>query len=184
MTKEKFDGLDELEEVQEVSAETTTKTARKRKEQTPEDRAVLVAGVEQLKEIGVSENLAKVLELVPDWNGDKDTLSAVKEAVIEKFGTSNELKDYIDEDFQKEIVAFQGIAKAMPVLNNIKSFYARRESTGSKKVKTVQVSISGVTYNVNAAYRDEISSLPAEDRKELLLAHADTKKADLIEEII
>ena len=181
MSKEKFDGL---EEVQEVSVEATEKTARKRKEQTPEDKATLEAGVELLKEIGVSENLAKVLELVPEWNGDKDTLSVVKEAVIEKFGTSNELKDYIDGAFQEEIIAFQGIAKAMPVLNNIKSFYARRETTGTKKVKTVQVSISGVTYNVNADYRDEISTLPAEDRKELLLSHADTKKADVIEEII
>lgn len=174
--------IEGLEEATDMTSESADKKAKK--VQTAEDRTTLEAGVNQLKEIGVSENLKKVLELVPEWNGEKETLSALKESVIEAFGGSDKLKDYIDGPFQEEILAFQGIAKTMPVLNNIKSFYARRESTGVRKVKTVQVSIGGVTYNVDATYRDEIAALPVEEKRELLLAHPATKKADVIEEII
>ena len=175
--------IDGLEEASNDLNNTTDKKVKK--EQTAEERTMLEAGIAQLQEIGVSENLKKVLSLVPEWNGDKENLSAVKETVIAGFGGSDKLKDYIDGPFQDEVLAFQGIAKTMPVLNNIKSFYARRENAGTtRKVKTVQVSIAGITYNVDAAYRDEIAALPAEERKELLLAHAGTKKAEVIEEII
>lgn len=173
------------EGLEEVSVEETAteKGKRAKKVQSTEDKETLEAGIAQMKEFGISENLAKLLILVPEWNGEKETLSVVKEEVIEAFGGSDKLKDYIGGAFQDEVKAFNGIAKAMPVLNNIKAFYERRKNS-TKKAKTVQVSISGTTYNVNATYRDEIGAMPAEERKELLLNHPDTKKADVIEEII
>jgi hypothetical protein len=47
----------------------------------------------------------------------------------------------------------------------------------------VQISIDKKLYTVNAAYKESINSLPNDEKKQLLLAHADTKAADL-EEII
>ena len=163
----------------------TDATEKAKKNQTPEMRETLVAGVEKMKEMGISTNLSKVVALIPDWNsGDKDALSALKEGVITEFGGSEKFKDYFDGEFEADVLAFQGIAKAIPVLNNIRAFYARREKTATRKVKTVQVSINGKTYNVDAAYRDEISGLPVEERKELLLKHSATKEAEIIEEIL
>lgn len=184
MSDSKNDVVEGLE-VNEAANTTEEKKPRAKKVQTPEDKETLAAGVEQIKEIGVSENLAKVLELIPEWNaGDKEGLSALKDSVIEAFGGSDKLKDYItDGEFKNEIQAFNGIAKAMPVLNNIKAFYERRKGTGRGRVKTVQIAIDGTTYNVNAAYREEIKDMPKDTRKELLLGHVDTKKAE-IEELI
>lgn len=164
-----------------VASEVTEKTSTK-KVQTQEDKETLVAGVELLVKMGVPEKLAKVLPLVPEWNGEKENLQSVKEAVIESFEGSEKLKDYFDTEFAAEVQAFQGIAKAMPVLNNIKAFYARREST--KKAKLVQILISGTIYMVNSAYMAETASMPAEERKQLILSHADTKKADVAEELL
>lgn len=170
------EGLDEAQV-------TTTESKKVKKEQTVEERETLVAGVGQMKAMGVSENLAKVLAIVPDWNGDKELNAANKAALIEAFGGSDKLKDYIDGEFVAEIQAWQGIAKALPVLNNIKSFYARRESTGTKRVKTTQVSIDHVLYTVNADYKESIAALAPAEKKELLLAHKDTKKVET-EEIL
>ena len=174
-----IEGLEEA-----IVATDATAEKKVKKEQTPEEKETLVAGVALMGKLGVSDKLAKVMSLIADWNGDKDALSTKKESVIKEFGGSESLKDYIDGDFQEEVKAFQGIAKAMPVLNNIKAFYARRENTGTKKVKTVQISISGVLYNVDATYAAEIQGLPAVERKELLLKHPVTAKADVIDEII
>ena len=181
-----MEGLEEGLEEGTANTETTeTKEAKARKEQSPEEREVLVAGVNQLLEIGVSDRLSKVLTLAVDWNTPKEVVSAAKEALIKEFGTSDALKDYVDAEFQKELMPFQGIAKLMPVLNNIKSFYARRENTAaSKKIKFVQASIGGVIYNVNAAYMVEITNLTGPEKKELLLAHPDTNSVDVIEEIL
>ena len=189
MSKKNEAQTDLTEGLEETGATTETveteKEAKARKEQTSEDREVLVAGSKQLQEIGVSDRLAKVLILAIDWNTPKDVVTVAKEALIKEFGTSEALKDYIDGDFQKEILPFQGIAKLMPVLNNIKSFYARRENSGAKtKVKFVQASIGGVIYNVNAAYMTEIAGLSGAEKKELLLAHPDTNSVDVIEEIL
>lgn len=178
MSKNQIEGL----ETAEVVAETADKKVKK--VQTAEEREILVAGVEKIKEIGVSKNLAVVLELVAEWNGEKEVLSLAKDSVIEVFGGSDKLKDYIDGDFQTEVLGFVGLAKAIPVLNNIKAFYARRENVGTgKKVKTVQVAIEGTTYTVNAEYRETIKDMPSDEKKQLLLAHPDTKKAAVIEEI-
>lgn len=172
-------------DVMEVETIEAAEAKRTRKVQTVEEKEILEAGVALMKEIGVSEKLGKLLNLVSEWNGEKETVAPVKEAVIEAFGGSENLKDYAGSELSEDMKAFQGISKAIPVLNNIKSFYARRENVVStKKGKTVQVSIAGTTYNVDANYRDEIAELPASERKELLLAHARTTKADVIEEII
>jgi hypothetical protein len=185
MSKEKNDLVEGLEEATTVDATVETKEAKARKEQSAEDRETLVAGVEQLKAIGVSYRFAKVLTLAIDWNTPKEVVTTAKETLIAEFGTSEALKDYVDAEFQKEIQPWQGIAKLIPVLNNIKSFYARRENTGtSKKVKFVQASIGGVIYNVNQAYMAEITNLPNAEKKELLLAHPDTNSVDLIDEIL
>jgi hypothetical protein len=187
MSKKDFAPVEGLEEVaMDATSETAEqKEAKVKKVQTPEEKEVLVAGVDQMRSIGVSTKLSKVLDLVAVWNdGDKEALAATKEAVIKEFGTSEDLKNYIDGDFQSDVQAWSGIAKAMPVLNNIKAFYARRESTGVKKVKTVQVSIAGTIYNVSVDYNTEIAALPAAERKQLLLAHPATKKVELAEEII
>lgn len=180
MTESKNESLEGLEEQENV--ETTTKKSRK--VQTVEEKEVLEAGVAQMQEIGVSENLEKVLALVDTWNGgDKEALAEAKKTAVEAFGGSDVLKDYIGGDFKEEIKSFNGIAKTMPVLNNIKAFYERRKTTATRKAKPVQISIDGVTYNINPNYREEIKDLPKEERKELLLKHADTKKAE-IEELI
>lgn len=178
MAKNEVEGL----ETAEVVAETADKKVKK--VQTAEEREILVAGVAKIREIGVSEQFSKVLDLVAEWNGEKEVLSLAKESVIESFDGSDKLKDFIDGAFQTEVLGFLGLAKAIPVLNNIKAFYARRENTGTgKKVKTVQVAIEGTTYTVNAEYRETLKDLSSEEKKQLLLSHPDTKKAAIIEEI-
>lgn len=176
MSENKVDGLEE------VVAETTTEKKEK-KVQTAKEKETIEAGVAKLNEIGVSEKLALVLALVPVWKGDETEKSAAKEEVIEAFGSSDALKDYIDGDFENDVQAFMGIAKAMPILNNIKSFYARRKSSAGSR-KTIQVGIGGIAYIVNQQYLSSLSELPADERKELILSHKDTKKAPAIEEIL
>ena len=172
-------------EVIETSVENGEKTTRRRKEQTPQDVEAIVAGVEKLKELGISEKATVILEnLAPVWNGeDKDAIAAAKEKVMEHLGGSESLKDYIDDEFQKEFLPFLGIARVMPIANNIKSFYARRNST--KKPATVQVNMGGVIYNVDKAYYQSIADKTKEEKRELLLAHPATVKAtDMINEIL
>ncbi len=181
---------EELVEGLEAAATTSVETAeekesRTRKEQTPEEREVLVAGAEKLKALGVNAEMQNLLILAVDWNADKATQTAAKEAVITAFAGSENLKNFVGDDFQKEILPWLGIAKLIPVLNNIKSFYARRDgATSTKKTKFVQVSISAVMYNVDANYMQEISGLPPAERKALILAHPATNQMEVIEEIL
>ncbi len=184
MSKEKDaqigEGLEEGAVV--ATAEATEKVAKEKKVQTAEEKEVLVAGVAKFREIGVSDKFSKVLELVAGWNGDKTELSAVKESVIKEFGSSDELKNYIDADFQTELLGFQGMAKSLPVLNNIKAFYARRENAVStKKAKLIQIAISGTIYNVDSAYLESIKAEPNDVRKQLVLAHPATKPVEVAE---
>lgn len=181
----------EVEGLEDAATQSAVETAEKKEkkvktaEEIAEEKNMLAAGVAKLRAIGVSDKLSSVLELVAEWpNADKETLAPMKEKVIEAFGGSEKLKDYFGGEFQQDVLEFAGIAKAMPVLNNIKAFYARRENTGTKKVKTIQVSISGTIYNVSADYSAEIANLPGSERKQLLLAHPDTVKVNLAEEII
>jgi len=183
MSKEEVLPVEGLEEGVVTATDVTTEEVKKEKKvQTPEEEAILVAGVAKLREIGIDEKLSVVLDLVSGWNGDKTELTAKKDAVIKAFEGSDNLKNYIDGDFQTAMVPFQGISKVMPVLNNIKSFYARRENAVStKKAKLVQISISGVIYNVDPIYMDSVAAEPKDVRKALILAHASTVKVEVAE---
>lgn len=170
--------LEGLEDAAAEAPATTEKKARKEKVITPEEIEALGAAVEKVKEFGVSEEFAKVLPLVAVWH-DKDASAPVKEAVINAFGGSEKFKDYVDTDFQKELAVICGLNKVASVLNNIKSFYARREA--SKKVKMIQVSIGGEYYEVNADFLASLANVSVDEKREALLQHEDTKKSTPIE---
>jgi len=180
MSKENADLIaSDLEE----GAVAETKEVKAKKEQTPEDVAQIEAGVAKIKEFGVSEKFAQVMELATAWNGtDKDVLAAAKESLIKTFGGSDSLKDYVDGEFQKELSDIQGTAKVASILNNIKSFYARR--AGAVKVKTLQVNILGTLYSVSAEYFVEIGAFSKEEKRELLLAHPNTTLVTTVAEIL
>lgn len=170
--------------LEEAAVATEEKTTRRRKEQTPEDVETINAGVAKLRELGVSEKTLVILEnLAPVWNGsDKEAIAAAKAVVIENFGGSDALKDYIDGEFQTELQAFNGIAKLMPISNNIKSFYARRQST--KKAATIQVNIAGVLYSVDKAFYESLADASKEEKKAAILGHESLKKVGDIPEIL
>ena len=167
-----------LEDVATIAPAATEKKPKKEKVVTAEDLAALNSAVEKLKEFGVSEKFATVLPLVIVWH-DKEASAPVKDAIIESFGGSDKFKDYVDGEFQKELAVVAGLNKVASVLNNIKSFYARREA--SKKMKTSQISIADVYYDVNAEFLASIQTLPVDEKREMLLNHEDTKKSVAIE---
>ncbi|MCK9417239.1 hypothetical protein M0Q97_11370 [Candidatus Dojkabacteria bacterium] len=173
----KADGL----EMAETAVETTT-TTKKEKIQTKEEIEVIEAGMALVKKFGVSEKFEMVMGLAPFWNGDKEVLSTKKEEVIKFFGGSDKLKDFVDGEFQTELNGILGTAKVGSILNNVKSFYARRQSTG--RTKYVQVNISNVIYNVDAEYYNSIGTLPKEEKRELILAHPGTKEVENTIEVL
>jgi len=177
MSKEKGLDLSELETAETVQS-TEAKATKPAKEMTPEELAGIIAGVEKVKGFGVSESLSKVLDLVAVWH-DKDASAPVKASVIESFGGSENFKNYIDGDFQEELAVIAGMQKVASCLNNIKSFYARREST--KKAKTTQVNIGGTFYEVNADFLTSLAGVEASEKREKLLAHPDTKPNTSVE---
>lgn len=152
---------------------TETEKKRVKRVQTTEERAAIVAGVAKLKELGVSENVAKVLDtLVPEWHGgNADALKAAKEEVITALGGTEKFKDLVEGELKEALLPYQGIAKIMPIVNNIHSFYARR---ASRKTETVLVRISGQTYKVDAAFKASLEGLDAEAKREALLSHEKT----------
>lgn len=153
--------------------------------QSEEDRAILVAGVEQIKQIGVSENFAKILEIVPDWfTSDKDLLAELRKNLVESFEGSENLKDYLEtEEFKLEFDGFFGISKTMPVFNNIRSYYARRAGVAKRtsKVKLSQVSIDGTVYNVDSEFMKGLVDMPRDERKKAILEHPATAKVEVEE---
>lgn len=167
-----------LEEAATEAAAPVEKKARKEKVITPEEIEALGAAVEKIKEFGVSDNFAKVLPLVVVWH-EKEAAAPVKDAVIAAFGGSEKFKDYVDTEFQAELAVINGLNKVCSVLNNVKSFYARREA--SKKVKMQQISIGGEYYEVNADFLASLANVPVDEKRERLLSHEDTKKATPIE---
>lgn len=173
----------QIEDLEQANTEATAagkeeKAPKAPKVVTQEEIDSITAGVAKMTEMGVSTELAKVLELVPVWH-DKDASAPVKAAVIEHFGSSDKFKNYIDGPFQEELSVFAGINKSVSTLNNIKSFYARRE--GTKKVKLTPVTIGGETYDVNAEFLLSLKDASKEDKRAALLAHADTKKNEAME---
>lgn len=180
MSDEMTQGLEEAA----VAVAAEEKTTRRRKEQTAEDVETINAGVAKLRELGVNDRTLTILEnLAPVWNGsDKEAIKVAKDTVIEAFGGSDALKDFIDGDFQTELQAYNGIAKLMPIANNIKSFYARRQST--KKAATIQVNISGTLYSVDKAFYESLADASKEEKKEAILNHESLKKVGDIPEIL
>ena len=119
--------------------------------------------------------------MAPMWH-DTAGNAAVKDSVIEFFGDSVKLKDYVDGEFQSELVALGGFSKLATTANNIKSFYARRSTKRPSKA-SVQVTIAGSLYSVNKSYLESIADMSKEDKREALLAHAETKTVETIESL-
>ena len=166
--------LDELE-----NGAVKTETKKSKKLWTDEEIAVLEQSAQKMQEFGVSENLAKLFPLALAWR--TESVAEMKEQVIEEFGGSEKFKDWVDTDLSAEVEVFIGIGKIVSVMNNIKSFYARRASKGSRRVKLTQVSIGGEFYQVSTAYLEEISGSEPAEKRELLLAHPATKKVEAAE---
>ena len=145
---------------------------------TVEDLEALKAACDKVKAFGVSENFAKVMELVPVWH-DKDASAPVKEAVANAFGGSDKFKNYVDGEFQNELAVINGLTKVASTLNNIKAFYARREST--KKAKTQLIMIGGKYYQVNSEFYASLANKSVDEKREALLNHPDTKENNTVE---
>lgn len=153
---------------------------------TAEEVAGMVAAIEVLKEAGVvSEKFQQVLKLVPNWH-DTEANKEVKKEVIESFGGSEEFKNYIDDEFQKELAAIAGFVKLGSTLNNIKSFYARRANKATKKskVKTSIVNINGTSYNVSVELLTELKedgTLSQSEKYERILNDANTTQVEVVD---
>lgn len=170
--------VDDLESVA-TEKVATEKTKKEKTPPTAEEIQALVDASEKIRQFGVSPEFSKVMDLVPQWH-DTAANADAKASVIEFFGGSDKLKDYVDGPFQTELAVIAGLSKVASTLNNIKSFYARRENAGkAKKVKTTQVNIGGKFYLVNTEYLESLKGNP--EKRELLLAHEDTKENDSIE---
>lgn len=172
--------LDQGLETEKMPVEETKKV----KEQTPEEKALLVAGVTKMNEIGLTPNFAAIVATAPAWNdADKTVVDEARKKLVAHFGTSEALKDYLETpDFRQEMDSFQGIAKAMPTVNVIRSYYQRRANAPAKKIKTIQVSIDKQPYTVSVdAFEASKAIADKEERKAFILNHPDTKTA-IIEE--
>ena len=175
MAKDKVNA-DALEGVEE------TKAPKAKKEVTQEEIDSVKNAIAVLSGAGVlSEKMAKVAELAPMWH-DTDANAATKEEVMEFFGGSDKLKDYVDGEYQEELVSLTGFARLATILNNVKSFYARRSTKRPSKA-SVQVTISGNLYSVNKAYLESIADMDRKAKREALLAHAETKPVETIESL-
>lgn len=162
------------------AAEKETKAKKADKEMTSEELEALNGAVDKIKAFGVSDNFSKVLSLVTIWHEKtSEELKNQKAEVIESFGGSEKFKDYVDGEFQTELEVVSGLQKAVSTLNNIKSFYGRRE--GSKKVKKTQISIQGVYYEVSSDFLASLAGVEASEKRAALLAHGDTVKQDVVE---
>jgi len=175
MSKEKLN-------VSDLETEGTVATAatKEKKTLTAEDVAALEAATEKVKNFGVSNEFAQVMKMVPMWH-DTEANAATKAEVIEFFGGSDKLKDYVDGPFQEELAVINGLGKVLSTMNNIKSFYARRAGVSKAKVKLTSVNIGGDFYMVSADYLAFLAGTPAAEKRELLLAHESTKKNESIE---
>jgi hypothetical protein len=158
----------------------TSPVKKEKRIQTTEEREILVKGLEAIKNSGASPELLKVAELAIDWNSDKETTGIAKTVCIESFGDIEKLKDFTTSRIASEIDEFNAISKIVPVINNIKSFYARRPGVGprqpkTKKIPLVQLVIDNTTYSVNKSYFESLKDMPREEKRAAILAHADTK---------
>nr|DAK62438.1 MAG TPA: hypothetical protein [Caudoviricetes sp.] len=169
-----------------MAEKATEKKVAEKKVLTAEELAQINAAIEVLKQSGlVSEDFAQVLKLVPNWH-DTEANKEIKKEVIESFNSSEEFKNYIDGEFQEELKNVVGFARLASILNNIKSFYARRESKGARKpkVKTTVLNIKGTAYNVSVELLKQVKadeSLSQEDKFKALLEDANTTKVEVVD---
>lgn len=169
-----------------MAEKATEKKVAEKKVLTAEELAQINAAIEVLKQSGlVSEDFAQVLKLVPNWH-DTEANKEIKKEVIESFNSSEEFKNYIDGEFQEELKNVVGFARLASILNNIKSFYARRESKGTRKpkVKTTVLNIKGTAYNVSVELLKQVKadeSLSQEDKFKALLEDANTTKVEVVD---
>lgn len=160
-----LDGL----ESKEVATETKTSTKQEK----------VVAGVAKLRTLAVSENFSKFLNAAEVWGaGDAEAKDAAKAELVESFGGTDALKDLCSGDeLKQEIEELNNVKTAVSAVNTILHFYARRKGAkSSKKVKTQTIQIAEVMYTVSQAYLLEIADKPSAEKKDLLLAHPDTKE--------
>lgn len=163
-----------------LESDVDVKAKKAKRAVTPEEVEGMKEAVAFVSQAGfVSEKAAKLLSLVPLWH-DTEANKAVKEEVIEFFGGIDTFKDYVDSEFEAELLKLRGLGSLGTVGNTIKHFYARRKSTGASKA-TVQVNIGGTVYSVNKAYLAEIADKSNDEKKELLLAHPQTKVSEVVQ---
>lgn len=165
-----------LEEGVAVATETVeTKPKKEKKVYSEEEVAAMSNAVAVIAGSGVTPQVAKVLELLPMWH-DIDANAAKKEEVAEFFGGIDKMKDYFDGDFQTELAALEAYQAVGSRLKLANSFYKRRENAGPKASKaTRNINIDNVLYTINKAYYESIADKTSEEKKELLLAHPQTK---------
>lgn len=144
-------------------------------------RAQQIAGIGVLRGLGVSEEMTKCLALAEGWVSGDDAKKAAKEAAIEAFGGTEALKEYATTSMSEEIEKFKSLDKALSVLNNVRHFYAKRKSSGTKKVATTRIKIADDFYSVSTAYLAEIADEDSATKRELVLAHTDTVKEAITE---
>jgi hypothetical protein len=158
----------------------------------------------QFKDSGFfSEDFFKLFNLALAWNKpgttdptvvDKSELDAAKEATIALFGESAKLKDYFDEKYKNDASILSGIRNLISILNNMFSFYHRREKDGDatprvKKSALLYINLKNPETGVVQLYQysPEIAdlvkndSISREEKINSILAHKDTKPAEVYE---
>ena len=161
------------------------KTARAKKIQTAEERAQLVEASETLQMAGiVSGDFVKVLPLMVDWNSETEELKAVKDAVIAEFGGSDKFKDFVGGEFTAIQDKLNAISRLVVAGNGVKSHYTRRNTPRKGKVKTTTIFLNNMAHSVSVEYLASLAGISdAVEKRNLLLAHADTTKIEGIESL-
>ena len=149
---------------------------------TQEELVEINSGVKQLKEIGISDNYGKMLSAVPDWYSDDDEVKKInRKNLTDSFGGSDKLKDYLEsEEFKSEHMKWNGIARLLPIINNMASYHQRRPSRAGQNVR-IQMSIENQLYMVNKNFLESIKDLPREAKIKAILEHDQTTKCEVVE---
>ena len=165
-----------------TTVEATEEKKVVKRELSPEEIVKVNAAIASIKQ-NASEKFSAVLDAVVNWNTENDEVRLQnRKDLVAKFGTSDDLKAYIKSDeFANEANPVLGMSKLAVVLNIIVSYYSR-ESQPRKKVAKQTIQIAGEYYSVNAEYLKSIMDLPKDERRKLILEHADTVKQTTIEE--
>jgi hypothetical protein len=174
-------------ELENVDTEEVVDTVKKKYVRTPLDTETVVLGVKTISEkLSPSDLVGKILNIVEAWNQkDDQDISEIRKTFVESVNGSEVLKDLLaTEEVQNELAALNAVAKVMPIVNNITSYYARRANAGERvrKSKFTQIRINDTSYHVNSEYYNSLSELSPVERQKLLLEHTDTTKIEIAEE--